>query len=257
MVIIDTAGKAAGLSKTGELNDDAVAKVIMNALAEASIQTGALFIGVAHFGKNVETGTKGSTGFEDDADVVLALLGERGLNGIVKNPILCARKRRSGANGEEFPFQTEEANIGPDEKGIIETTLTIRWPDAADVQTGGKPKKKDDPWAVKSLRHLRQTMMNMLADCGSEQQPYPDGPIVRAVDIEIVRAEFYKSYPATGDETAKKEARRKAFTRSIADANHKRLIGTRDIGATTFVWLTNPTAPSRASSEQEQQEQPR
>jgi len=228
MVIIDTAGKAAGLSKTGELNDDAVAKVIMSTLAEASIQTGALFVGVAHFGKNVETGTKGSSGFEDDADVVLALLGERGINGIVNTPILCARKRKSGPNGEEFSFQTNEAEIGP------EKTLTIRWTDAA---AAAKPKKKDDPWAAKSLRHLHQTMTNMLTDCGSEQRPYPDGPIVKAVDIEIVRAEFYKSYPATGDETAKKEARRKAFNRAIGTADHKRLIGTRDIGPTTFIWL--------------------
>jgi hypothetical protein len=80
LVIIDTAGKAAGLQKTGDLNDDAVAKAIMRTLSEASIQTGALFFGVAHFGKSVETGTKGSSGFEDDADVVLALLGERGIN---------------------------------------------------------------------------------------------------------------------------------------------------------------------------------
>jgi hypothetical protein len=62
MAVIDTAGKAAGLRKTGELNDDAAAKVIMSALAEASIQTGVLFVGVAHFGKNVETGTKGQLG---------------------------------------------------------------------------------------------------------------------------------------------------------------------------------------------------
>jgi hypothetical protein len=84
-------------------------------------------------------------------------------------------------------------------------------------------------------------MMNMLADCGSDQRPYPDGPIVRAVDIEIVRVEFYKSYPATGDETAKKAARRKAFNRAIGDAHAKQLIGSRDNGGTTLVWLVNPT----------------
>jgi hypothetical protein len=236
MVVIDTAGKAAGLSKTGELNDDAVAKTIMKTLADASTETGALFVGVAHFGKNVETGTKGSTGFEDDADVVLALLGERGLNGIVEDPVLCVRKRRSGRNGEEFPFQPEEANIGPDEKGTVEKTLTIRWTDAADAKAAPL-KKKSNPWAVKSLRHLHKVMMNMLADCGSEQRPYPDGPIVRAVDIELVKVEFFKSYPATGDEAAKKETRKKAFKRAIDNASGKQLIGTRDIGATTFTWF--------------------
>ena len=246
MVVIDTAGKAAGLSKSGELNDDAIAKSIMRVLAEASTQTGALFVGVAHFGKNVETGTKGSTGFEDDADVVLALLGERGINGVVTNPVLCVRKRKSGPNGEELPFQTEEAEV-PNGNVIIEKTLTIRWTDALDGTAAAKPKKKDDPWAVKSLRHLRQTLMNILADCGSQQRPYPDGPMVQAVDLEVVRAEFHKSYPATGDEAAKKETRKKAFNRAIESAHDKRLIGSRDIGATTFVWLADPS-PSSAST---------
>ena len=136
MVVIDTAGKAAGLSKPGELNDDAVAKVIMSALADASTETGALFVGVAHFGKNVETGTKGSSGFEDDADAVLALLGERGVNGTVPNPVMCARKRRSGPNGEEFSFQTEEAEIGS------QKTLTIRWTGAA---AAAKTKRRMTP----------------------------------------------------------------------------------------------------------------
>jgi hypothetical protein len=244
MAVIDTAGKAAGLSKPGDLNDDAVAKTIMRALAEASIQTGALFVGVAHFGKNVETGTKGSSGFEDDADIVLALIGERGTNGVVTNPVLCVRKRRSGPNGEELPFQTEEADV-PNEEGGSEKTLTIRW-------TGGtaatKPKQKDDPWAMKSLRHLRQTMMNILADCGSQQRPYPDGPMVRAVDLDVVRVEFHKGYPATGDEAAKKEARKKAFNRAIETAHDKRLIGSRDIGATTFVWLAAPSPSSAAAA---------
>jgi hypothetical protein len=174
MVIIDTAGKAAGLSKQGELNDDAVAKTIIAALARASIETGALFVGVTHFGKNIETGTKGNTGFEDDTDVVLALLGERGINGVVEDPVLCVRKRKSGPNGETFSFQPEKVTVGS------ETTLTIRWTESGDTRiAAGKPAKpKKNPWAAKSLRHLHKAMTNMLADCGSEQRPYPDGPIV-------------------------------------------------------------------------------
>ena len=239
LAIIDTAGKAAGLVRTGDLNDDAVAKQIMKTLADTSTATGALFCGVAHFGKAVETGTKGSSSFEDDADVVLALLGEKSVSGVVTNPRLYLRKRRAGPNGLEFPFQTTVVDMGPDQSGAAITTLTIRWPDAAEaaaMKTTGA--KKPDAWAAKSLRLLRQTLMNMLADCGSEQQPYPDGPIVRAVDIEIVRAEFYKSHPASGDDKA--QARKKAFKRAVEDARDKGLIGSRDIGAVTFVWLATP-----------------
>jgi hypothetical protein len=98
-----------------------------------------------------------------------------------------------------------------------------------------------NPWAAKSLRLFRQTLINVLADCGSEQRPWPDGPIVRAVDIELVREEFYKSYPAIGDAKDKASARRKAFGRAVTDAQAKSLIGTRDIGVTTCVWLVAPT----------------
>ena len=115
--------------------------------------------------------------------------------------------------------------------------------------------KKDDPWTAKSLRLLRQVLMNMLADCGQEMRPYPDGPLVRAVDQEIVRAEFYKSYPAEGDAEAKKAARQRAFRRAVLDAQAKWLIGVRDVGAITYVWLATPTttqtsqtsAPSNSS----------
>src|SRR5215470_1463529 len=46
-------------------------------LAELTKATGAFVLGVDHFGKAVETGTRGSSAKEDAADVVLALLGDR------------------------------------------------------------------------------------------------------------------------------------------------------------------------------------
>ena len=127
LVIIDTAGKAAGYMKSGEENDAATAKQIMKTLAAASLETNALYLGVAHFGKAIETGTRGSSSFEDDSDVVLALLGEKGINGAVTNPRLCARKRRSGPNGEEFPFRTKVVQMGVDQHGVPITTLVIEW----------------------------------------------------------------------------------------------------------------------------------
>ena len=99
----------------------------MKALAAASLETNALYLGVAHFGKAIETGTRGSSSFEDDSDVVLALLGEKGINGAVTNPRLCARKRRSGPNGEEFPFRTKVVQMGVDQHGVPITTLVIEW----------------------------------------------------------------------------------------------------------------------------------
>lgn len=82
--------------------------------------------------------------------------------------------------------------------------------------------------------------MNVLVDHGTEQQPFRDGAAVRAVDIEVVRKEFYASYPAEGDEKNKNNTRRHAFTRTMREAQAKELIAVRDIGAVTFVWLAKP-----------------
>ena len=90
---------------------------------------------------------------------------------------------------------------------------------------------------IGSLRLLRRTLMSVLADHGGDQQPYHDGPVVRAVDINIIRAEFYRSYPAEGDEKAKQAARQRAFHRAINKAQDNDLIGVREIEEITYVWL--------------------
>jgi hypothetical protein len=82
--------------------------------------------------------------------------------------------------------------------------------------------------------------MNVLVDHGRELRPFHDGPLVRAVDLEIVRNEFYRSYPAEGDAGAKQEVRRKAFRRTIVAAHGQDLIGVREVDGLTLVWLINP-----------------
>lgn len=79
LVIVDTAGKAAGYTKAGDENDAVLGRLVVGALAEASRETGALFLGVDHFGKAADTGTRGSSAKEADCDAVLALLGEKGI----------------------------------------------------------------------------------------------------------------------------------------------------------------------------------
>ena len=60
--------------------------------------------------------------------------------------------------------------------------------------------------------------MNVLIDHGTDQRPFHDGPLVRAVDIDVVRSEFYKSYAAEGTDKQKAAARRQAFNRAINEA---------------------------------------
>jgi hypothetical protein len=76
----------------------------MTALRLMSQRTGALVVGIDHFGKVVETGTRGSSAKEGAADLVVALLADRELSGGVKNTRLAVRKQRDGVSGFEVPF---------------------------------------------------------------------------------------------------------------------------------------------------------
>ena len=105
----------------------------------------------------------------------------------------------------------------------------IDWAAAA----GAGPQPKGWP---KSLQLLRRILMNVLVD-KERARPFSDGPLVRAVDLEIVRAEFYRSYPAEGDEKTKRATRQKAFRRAIANAQSNNLIDVREVGTVTLVWL--------------------
>ena len=109
LIVIDTLS-AVGNFK--DANDAAEGQRIMNRLGELSRQTGAFVIAVDHFGKMVETGTRGSSAKEAAADVVLALLADREINGTVSNMRMALRKLRGGKVGTETPFDLRVVNVG-------------------------------------------------------------------------------------------------------------------------------------------------
>src|SRR6202035_2869518 len=63
-----------------------------------------------------------------------------------------------------------------------------------------------------SMQVLRRVLMTILADCGQNVRPFLDGPEVRACDIELVRREFYRQYPADGTDGQKADARRRPLS---------------------------------------------
>jgi hypothetical protein len=77
LVVIDTVVAAAGYSKVGEESDAAIGQAIMNVMEEVAQRSGVLVLGIDHFGKSAETGTRGTSAKEGAADVVLALLGAK------------------------------------------------------------------------------------------------------------------------------------------------------------------------------------
>jgi hypothetical protein len=238
LIIIDTIIASAGYTKDGQDNDAAAGQVVMNTLKAVGKRTGTFVFGVDHFGKDVQTGTRGTSAKEGSADVVIAMLGDKSVSGEVTNTRLALRKRRGGPNGEEHPFTARKVDMGPDQFGKPMSTLVLDWGTAQALQAAAKER-----WS-KSLRLLRQVLMTILADHGRDCQPYADGPTVRACDLELVRREFYRQYPADGDEKQKAATRRQAFNRAVKGAQDASLIAIREINGMQLVWLVKPEAGS-------------
>jgi hypothetical protein len=235
LIVIDTLIAGSGYTKDGQESDAAAGQAIMNTLRDVARRMQCFVIAIDHFGKAIETGTRGTSAKEGSADVVLAMLGDKSITGEITNTRLALRKRRGGPNGEEHPFTVRSVDMGPDEHGKLMTTLVIDWGTAQTPQAAATKER----WS-KSLRLLRQVLMNILADHGKDQRPYADGPTVRACDLDIVRQEFYRQYPAEGDEKEKAHTRRQAFYRAIKAAQQQGLIAYREVNGAQLIWLTKP-----------------
>lgn len=223
LIAIDTLNATANF-KDG--NDAAEGQKVMNRLGEISRQTGAFALAVDHFGKAVETGTRGTSAKEASADVVLALLGERDTAGNISNTRMAVRKLRGGKVGTETGFDLSVVNAG-----FGQTTCIVEWKqDRAPSEASVTAK---DKW-TKSLKVFRAAMANALAEHGAVIRPFgSEGPAVRAVSVEHVRQEFKNRYPADTP-----EAKKKAFTRSLTEALSKTLITSWEVNGVDQVWFS-------------------
>jgi hypothetical protein len=102
--------------------------------------------------------------------------------------------------------------------------------------SGQQAPSKHKSWS-KSLRLLQRILITTLTDQGKDIRPFADGPTVRACDLELVRAEFERQYPAEGTPVQKSNVRRQAFRRAIIAAQEKNLVALREMSGTQFIWL--------------------
>ena len=83
LIVIDTIAACAGYARAGDENDPAAGQAIMNVLKAVAQALGCFVLGVDHFGKNLEAGTRGASSKEAAGDLVLACLGDKELSGSV------------------------------------------------------------------------------------------------------------------------------------------------------------------------------
>jgi hypothetical protein len=243
LIIIDTAAVSAGYPQSGAESDTAVTQAVMNVMKELGEQLNCFVLGVDHYGKNVAVGVRGSSAKEASADLVLACLGDREQSSSVTNTRLAVRKCRGGPQGREFHFTVRKVeDPTPDEDGDPISTLVIQWTTGPTTQPTPK-----DPWQQcrrgdqqAAVARLKWVLMAMLAEHGVDRPICPNGPTVRMIDREIVRAEFYAQTAADGTPAQKGEFRRKQFSRALDWTEQQKLVGVREFEGITYLWLSNP-----------------
>jgi AAA domain len=103
LIIIDTIAACAGYARAGDENDPAAGQAVMNVLKAVAQAIGCFVLGVDHFGKNLEAGTRGASSKEAAGDLVLACLGDKELSGNVINTRLAVRKNRGASKAANIP----------------------------------------------------------------------------------------------------------------------------------------------------------
>jgi len=244
LIIIDTIAACAGYAHTGDESDPATGQAVMNVLKAVAQEIGCFVLGIDHFGKNPEAGTRGASSKEAAGDLVLACLGNKELSGSVTNTRLAVRKNRGGQQGKEYPYTLRMVETPePDEDGEPVTTMVVDW-----VTTpGGTAHPPQDPWAQgrrqdqrMAVLRLKRVLMDALADQGIELQIPPDGPLVRMITQTIVRERFYFCTPAEGTPEQKGNLRRQKFLRALDWAEQQRLVGIEEIDGVGYLRLIQP-----------------
>jgi len=135
-------------------------------------------------------------------------------------------------SGWEIPFTVQTIETGHDEDGDPITAQIIDWqaPQRADA-------KNETSWTP-SLQLLRRVLGTILADHAKDVQPFTGGPTVKACDLELVRAEYYRQYPAEGTKEQKQAARQKAFSRHVKQAVQRSVAAVREIDGAQLIWFT-------------------
>jgi hypothetical protein len=244
LIVIDT------LSATGnfkDANDAAEGQRVMNRLAVLSRVTGAFVLVVDHFGKAAEAGTRGTTAKEAAADIVLALLADREINGTVSNLRMALRKLRGGQVGIETPFFLRVVDMGEGN-----STCVVEWQEPPKAAAGSEPIKEQWP---KSLRIFKSALTLVLVGQSKPIQPYgSEGATVRAAALDVLRHEFMATYPADGDDPD--SAKRKAFSRALKEARDRELIGSRVVDGIDHIWLVDPDSGTKNQGDVEGQSGP-
>jgi hypothetical protein len=145
VAILDTMGLAACYE-----NEDKAAQVqrVVSRLNKLSDATGALVIGVDHYGKDQGAGLRGSSAKRGHTETILACLVDRDKDEKPTNHRLYFEKIRDGEEGRVIPYRLRPVNMGKDEDGDAVSTCVVEWEFDRALRTGRKGQKKKTDFAL-------------------------------------------------------------------------------------------------------------
>jgi hypothetical protein len=233
LLIVDTLAKAIGAGGGDEDKAKDQGKVYAN-LQRVTEQRSVHTAIVCHPGKNEKQGIRGSSAAPGDFGIIVEISGKD-----IRTATIT--KNNDGAEGPLASFQSIVHDFGKDEDGDpIEVCLAEPLEHEPAPPTSPKPSKPHKWWSKDFCK-----AMNAIMDGAASIRPFADGPLVRAVPVETVRDEFYKSYH-NNDSNAK----RTEFNKQKAAGVENGFVTTREIDGVQMIWFckTEPSEPGRTSS---------
>jgi AAA domain len=181
-----------------------------------------------HPGKAEGNDLRGHSSLMGDTDVNAVFCGASGTRTIE------IRKQKDDEGGGVFGYSLRQIELGSHEKtGEIVTSCLVDWVDgeiARSVRSAGKP------WP-RGLTLLHDIITAAVLESGIDHRPDGNGPAVKAVPLEDIRALHKRQFLGSGDGD-RTAAERQAFTRNIKRARDMRLIAGEAVGGREIIWTT-------------------
>jgi hypothetical protein len=232
LTVIDTLA-ASGTFK--DLNDGSEVARFMNVARAYGERTMSFVLAITHYGKDTSRGTKGSIDFENFADVLYGIHGDRADDGTMSNTEFIVRKVRNGPAGLKFPFTMTPVEFNDGNSQTIRNQV-VTW-----LGTINEPKRN---WKMDQV--FEQALVEALDNHGEVAIPKVGMVAVRVVSDHYVRKYFTSGYPPTPDPTRRDETVSRAFSRASKEAKRRSQIGTQAIDKNhVIMWLVQPDAARR------------
>jgi AAA domain/Primase C terminal 2 (PriCT-2) len=217
LVFVDTVSASFDIKEEA---DNAEAARVCKTMRRIGDTIAALVVPIHHYGKNAGVGLRGASAWRANADFVLSVMADIDpQTGNVSNRQLAIAKDRDGAQGPLTAFTLKPVELGVDDAGRPWGSLV--------AVTGTSIDKPASDWSPKLLV-FRQALLTALAEGGFEDQPFPNGPVLRVVFHDLARDEFAKiTHVDSASEEKRLEAIRKQFARKLNDAQTNKLVGVR------------------------------